>query len=643
MEPGAERPQHGKPDDHDPEQIGNFVITRRIGWGRACTVYWAEQREPVLRSVVIKSLRGGLDRSYVLEQFQAERQALATMHHDYIPKLLEAGTAEDGCPYFAMEGSPGIAIDEYCDRYRLPIEERLALMAEVCLGVHHAHQKGIIHRDLQSRNILVAAEGSRSLPLIIDWSLAQAAGQGFADIHASVVDTPLHVSPELILGRHQTDARADVYALGAVLYRLVVGAAPFGHVTGKEGLPTVGAQAVATTLPAKPSDHIRDLADGAEAIAAARNAKPSQLVRALRGDVDFIVTKAMQPNRADRYQTCLELAEDLQRHIRHETVGGGATTLSGVRVTKVLKRNRAYLVGAVCAAVLFVGGLLIWGGGSEPPDVAVSRAGGFGGNAPRPASGGAASAAYTADYARSFALLIGTSYERQSAGGFGRLPNAEADVAALREKLGSLARKWEITPLTGERATRKGILDALGRLREEAAPDDRILIYFAGHGDRLEDTDHSAWIIPDDALPQSKDAGRASWIRFDEFLNFFDEVKAKHVMLALDCCYSGRIVPMRSGGATEFRKKYLTRRARLVVASGRANDQVPDGKAGTNSPFTQAFVAALTTGEAHALTGTSLFAQIQTSMQGSAQTPGMTYIRSAHDGGAEGEFVFFLE
>ena len=300
----------------------------------------------------------------------------------------------------------------------------------------------------------------------------------------------------------------------------------------------------------------------------------------------------------------------------------------------------SYLTGAVCAAVLIVGGLLIWGGGGDGSNVPASRAGGFAVLPPRPA---VASGAYSAEYARSFALLIGTSYERQGAAGFSRLPNAEADIAALRERLGSLARKWEVIPLTGARATRKGILDALGRLREEAAPNDRILIYFAGHGDRLEDTDHSAWIIPDDALPHAKDAGRATWIRFDEFLNFFDEVKAKHVMLALDCCYSGRIVPMRSGGATEFREKYLTRKARLVVASGRANDQVPDGKAGANSPFTQAFLSALTPGEAHALTGTALFAQIQTAMQGSAQTPGMTYVRSPRDGGAEGEFIFFLE
>jgi serine/threonine protein kinase len=641
MQPEAERPQRGKPDAEDPRQIGDFVITERIGWGRACTVYWAEQREPVYRTVVIKSLRGGLDRPYVLEQFQAERQALATMRHDNIPKLLEAGTAADGCPYFVMEASPGIPIDAYCDQHRLTITQRLALVAEVCFGVHHAHANGIIHRDLQSKNILVSAEDARPVPLIIDWSLAQAAGQGFADVNASVVDTPLHISPELVLGRHQTDARADVYALGAVLYDLVAGSEPFKAETSKEGLPGVGARAVATTLPARPSDCVRESADGGAAVARARGVKPSQLIRALRGDVDFIVTKAMQPNRADRYQTCLELAEDLQRHLRHEPVGSGSTTLSGVRVQKAIKRNRPFVIGAVTAVVLFASGLLIWGGGPERT-IAVDR-GGFASGFAVPPSTGGGSEAYAADYTRSHALLIGTSYARQGTGGFGRLPNAEADIAAMQARLGSLSRKWEVTPLVGEKATRKGILDALGRLREEAAPNDRILIYFAGHGDRLEDTDHSAWIIPDDAQPRSKDAGRATWIRFDEFLNFFDEVKAKHVMLALDCCYSGRIVPMRSGGATEYHEKYLTRRARLVVASGRANDQVPDGKAGSNSPFTEAFLSALAPGNTEALTGTALFAHIQAALQNSAQTPGMTYIRSARGGAAEGEFIFFPE
>ena len=217
--------------------IGPYKLLEQIGEGGMGVVYMAEQTEPVRRKVALKIIKPGMDTRQVIARFEAERQALAMMDHPNIAKVLDAGATESGRPYFVMELVRGIPITEYCDQHRLPIRERLDLFMQVCQAVQHAHQKGIIHRDIKPTNVLVTSLDGVPLPRVIDFGIAKATGQSLTDKtlftgFAQLIGTPLYMSPEQAeLSAVDIDTRSDIYSLGVLLYELLTGTTPFrpGH------------------------------------------------------------------------------------------------------------------------------------------------------------------------------------------------------------------------------------------------------------------------------------------------------------------------------------------------------------------------------------------------------------------------------
>ena len=294
--------------------IDGYAILRKIDEGGMGEVFEAVQEEPA-RRVAIKLVKRGMDSDEVLARFESERQALALMSHAAIARVYAAGTTFSGRPYFVMEYVEGEPITVYCDRARLGIDARLALFLEVCEGVHHAHQKGIIHRDIKSSNVLVANEDGRARPKIIDFGLAKAlSGSSLADSGltqvGSPIGTPESMSPEqLELEGTHVDTRSDVYALGILLYELLVGSKPFlARVIVEEGFFEFRRQVLEVDAP-RPSSRATDETAGLRATTSVL------LARALRGDLDWIVGRALEKLPDRRYPSVSELAADLRRHL----------------------------------------------------------------------------------------------------------------------------------------------------------------------------------------------------------------------------------------------------------------------------------------------------------------------------------------
>ena len=325
--------------------IDGYAILRKIDEGGMGEVFEAVQEEPA-RRVAIKLVKRGMDSDEVLARFESERQALALMSHAAIARVYAAGTTFSGRPYFVMEYVEGEPITVYCDRARLGIDARLALFLEVCEGVHHAHQKGIIHRDIKSSNVLVANEDGRARPKIIDFGLAKAlSGSSLADSGltqvGSPIGTPESMSPEqLELEGTHVDTRSDVYALGILLYELLVGSKPFlARVIVEEGFFEFRRQVLEVDAP-RPSSRATDETAGLRATTSVL------LARALRGDLDWIVGRALEKLPDRRYPSVSELAADLRRHLSDEPVQAGSPSRA-YRVKKFVRRNRAGVAGAL--------------------------------------------------------------------------------------------------------------------------------------------------------------------------------------------------------------------------------------------------------------------------------------------------------
>jgi serine/threonine protein kinase len=308
-------------------RIGKFQIVRKLGEGGMGVVWLAEQLEPVRRQVALKLARLDLDTRETLARFESERQALAVLNHPNIAQIYDAGVTDSGRPYFVMEYVEGEPITRFCDRQRLSIPERIELVRAVCDGVQHAHRKAIIHRDITPSNVLVADAGDRPVPKIIDFGIAKdldrrLAERSFHTVHG-VLGTPAYMSPEqLAADPASVDTRTDVYALGAVLYEILVGSPPFGSITPSNLVELC--RAVCEQQPAKPSQAVRDLpADAAGRVAAARGTDAHRLARRLRGDLDWIVLKALEKDPARRYGSAAELADDLGRQLGGEPVHAG--------------------------------------------------------------------------------------------------------------------------------------------------------------------------------------------------------------------------------------------------------------------------------------------------------------------------------
>jgi serine/threonine protein kinase len=353
-------PPDGRPHREGPsDRIGPYRLLQRIGEGGMGTVWMAEQTRPVQRKVALKIVKPGLDSAHVLARFEAERQALALMDHPNIARVLDAGTAEGGRPYFVMELVKGVPLTRYCDQHRLTPRQRLELFVPVCQAVQHAHTKGIIHRDLKPSNVLVAPYDGKPVPKVIDFGVAKAMGSKLTERtlfteFGAVVGTLEYMSPEQAeLNNLDIDTRSDVYSLGVLLYELLTGTTPLEHGRLKETPLLEVLRAIREEEPPTPSRRLsttRELAS----IAANRGLEPRRLSGLVRGELDWIVMKALDKDRNRRYATANSLAQDLHRYLANEPVE--ACPPSGwYLLRKFAHRNKASL--AVATAVLVALGI----------------------------------------------------------------------------------------------------------------------------------------------------------------------------------------------------------------------------------------------------------------------------------------------
>jgi eukaryotic-like serine/threonine-protein kinase len=337
---------------------GRYKLLESIGEGGMGAVWMAEQREPVKRLVALKFVKAGMDSKSVLARFEAERQALALMDHPNIAKVLDGGTTTEGRPYFVMELVKGLALTEYCDARRLSVRDRLELFAQVCSAVQHAHQKGVIHRDLKPTNVLVTEHDGKPVPKVIDFGLAKALGatgvltdKTLHTAFGAVVGTPLYMAPEQVgINALDVDTRTDIYALGVILYELLTGTTPLEKKQLREAAWDEMRRLIREEEPPRPSMRL-STSDALPSLAAGRQIEPARLTKLIRGELDWIVMKALEKDRNRRYDTANGLAADLRRHLDGEPVLAVPPS-AGYRLRKFARKNRAALTTG--AAFLFI-------------------------------------------------------------------------------------------------------------------------------------------------------------------------------------------------------------------------------------------------------------------------------------------------
>ncbi len=345
-------------------KIGPYKLLQRLGEGGMGVVYMAEQSAPIRRRVALKILKLGMDTRRIIARFEAERQALAMMEHPNIARVLDAGTSAAGRPYFVMELVRGIPITAYCDQNRLTLEARLHLFGQVCRAVHHAHQKGIIHRDLKPANLLVTLHDGEAVPKIIDFGIAKAAHQPLTDktlftTFQQFIGTPQYMSPEQAsMNRLEVDTRSDVYALGVLLYELLTGRTPFDAAAVPSATYHELQQMIQAVDPRPPSTRLSALVDNALQIAQNRGAEIGVLGKRVRGDLDWIVMKALEKDRTLRYDTALAFASDVERHLRNEPIHAGAPTHLR-RLRKFARRHRVGVIATMAASLAFALGTAV--------------------------------------------------------------------------------------------------------------------------------------------------------------------------------------------------------------------------------------------------------------------------------------------
>ncbi len=437
-QPGAERPG---------TIIGPYKLLEQIGEGGFGLVFMAEQQQPVRRKVALKILKPGMDTRQVIARFEAERQALALMDHPNIARVLDAGETGSGRPHFVMELVRGVPITDYCDQNQLSTRERLELFTHVCHAVQHAHHKGIIHRDLKPSNVMVTLHDGVPVVKVIDFGIAKALGQQLTDKtlftgFAQMVGTPMYMSPEQAqLSGLDIDTRSDIYSLGVLLYELLAGVTPFDR--GR--MATVGYDEMRRIIreedPPSPSTRLSTLGQAAVTVSAERQSDPKRLCRLLRGELDWIVMKALDKDRNRRYETANELARDVDRHLHDEPVLACPPS-SWYRFCKFTRRHKAgLLITAVAALVLLLAGAgVTW----ALLDQAARR---------RELSGRRSETEQTVS-----AVLIKTQQLRKQAAEAASVTSQEADAAL------ALWRQAEASLDQAETALRTGTADA--RLQE---------------------------------------------------------------------------------------------------------------------------------------------------------------------------------
>jgi serine/threonine protein kinase/WD40 repeat protein len=374
----------GEPTSEYPGSlIGQYKLLEQIGEGGFGVVFMAEQHQPMRRKVALKVLKPGMDTRQVIARFEAERQALALMDHPNIAQVFDGGETASGRPYFVMELVRGIPITDFCDQNHLPVRDRLELFTSVCQAVQHAHQKGVIHRDLKPSNVMVTMHDNVPVVKVIDFGVAKAMGQQLTEKtlftnFAQMIGTPVYMSPEQAqMSGLDMDTRTDVYSLGVVLYELLTGTTPFD----KERLGTAAYDEMRRIIreeePATPSTRLSELSrphapreasvtrsvtSTLASISAHRRIEPANLTKLLRGELDWIVMKALEKDRNRRYESASALAADVQRHLNDQTVLARPQTL-GYRLGKLARRHKGPVSAAALVALSLVVAIIgtTWG------------------------------------------------------------------------------------------------------------------------------------------------------------------------------------------------------------------------------------------------------------------------------------------
>jgi serine/threonine protein kinase/Tfp pilus assembly protein PilF len=347
--------------------VGPYKLLQKLGEGGMGSVWIAEQTEPVKRRVALKLIKPGMDSAQIIRRFEAERQALALMDHSNIAKVLDAGATVTGRPYFAMELVKGLPITKYCDELHLSVRERLALFVPVCQAIQHAHQKGIIHRDVKPSNVLVTMEDGKPVPKVIDFGVAKALHQRLTEQtmvteFGAMVGTLEYMSPEQAeLSALDIDTRTDIYALGVLLYELLTGTTPLDRRRLRSAAYAEMLRLIKEQEPPRPSTRLTDSKDSLPSLAARRRTEPARLKKEVRGELDWIAMKCLEKDRTRRYETASALARDVVRYLQDEAVEACPPS-AAYRFRKFLRKHRAgVLTAAGFAAVLLIGaGISIW-------------------------------------------------------------------------------------------------------------------------------------------------------------------------------------------------------------------------------------------------------------------------------------------
>jgi eukaryotic-like serine/threonine-protein kinase len=345
-------------------RIGSYKLLQQIGEGGMGVVYMAEQETPVRRKVALKIIKPGMDTGQVVGRFEAERQALALMDHPNIARVFDAGATGTGRPFFVMELVNGVPITEYCDEARLTPHERLELFVPVCRAIQHAHQKGVIHRDVKPSNVLVTLVDGRPVPKVIDFGVAKATGQTLTERSlftqfGAIVGTLEYMSPEQAeLSSQDVDTRSDVFSLGVLLYELLTGSTPLERARLHEAGYAEILRRIREEEPPRPSTRLSDSGEALPSIATRRHTEPAKLTRLVRGELDWIVMKALEKDRSRRYESASGFASDVERYLADEAVEACPPSRR-YRMRKFARKNRGALATAAAfAAVLIVAALV---------------------------------------------------------------------------------------------------------------------------------------------------------------------------------------------------------------------------------------------------------------------------------------------
>jgi hypothetical protein len=348
---------------------GRYKLLEPLGEGGMGVVWLAEQSEPIRRQVAVKLLQTAMHSKAFLGRFELERQSLALMDHPNIAKILDGGIAPDGRPFFVMERVKGVSITQFCETRNLPLRERLELFLPVCQAIQHAHQKGIIHRDIKPSNVLVALYDDKAVPKVIDFGVAKPTGQPLTEktLHTmigSVVGTPAYMSPEQA-GLHNLDidTRSDVYSLGVLLYELLTGTTPIEK-NRFRGVPIEDwSRLVREEEPPRPSARLSTTETRAK-LTTVIGTESVKLSKLLRGELDWIVMKALEKDRTRRYETASSLARDVERYLADEVVEARPPTVA-YRARKFLRKHRGPVIASVMVLLALVGGVVgtVWQAG----------------------------------------------------------------------------------------------------------------------------------------------------------------------------------------------------------------------------------------------------------------------------------------